>query len=396
MIYAVVADGNMRLAYEKGEIKDRYWNPGDIFDQVHVVVLADDDIEPEKVQRVAGKARLHIHPVGRVKPWGLGDLRRKVHDKMADIAPDIIRGHGPFLQGYYAVYSARQLGVPSFASIHDDISIYRRFWTYGKGYGKITVYQLALKALGWEHYVYQNADRLIPKYVAAGRLLAKSRYRDKVEVIYNQIFLSRFTDLHPALAPGERLKIINVGRQFAGKDQRPLIRALAGIDAELTLVGMGPLRGELTRTAEKSGVAGRVRFIDSIPNHELPAEFARHHIFAMNIIQPGISMTVMEAMALGFPIVINRPRWEVMPEISGECAMVVDGSPEGFREAFRVFLENPAKVVELGRRSRRVIQEYSGEKMEEKEKNLILGLIAQGKKTDQELARPILDAHARR
>ena len=202
---AVVADGSLRIAYEKGEVKKRYWNPGGVFDAVHVIVLADEDIEAEKVQRVAGDAELTIHPVGKFRIINIYELRRAVCDRVQAIKPDIVRGHGPFLQGYYAVYAARQSGLPSYISIHDDISIYRRFWTYGTGYGKITSYQLALKALGWERFVYANADRIVPKYEAAGRILRKSKYRNKLEVIYNQVFLADFG--RPADPPHDRRRL---------------------------------------------------------------------------------------------------------------------------------------------------------------------------------------------
>ena len=29
LTYGVIADGSLRVALEKGEIKERYWNPGD-------------------------------------------------------------------------------------------------------------------------------------------------------------------------------------------------------------------------------------------------------------------------------------------------------------------------------------------------------------------------------
>ncbi len=372
---AVVADGSLRIAYQKGEVKKRYWNPGGLFDAVHIIVLADEDIEAERVQRVAGDAKLTIHPVGKFRVFNLYELRQAVCEKIRTIKPDIVRGHGPFLQGYYAVYAAHQAGLPSYISIHDDVSIYRRFWTYGTGYARITSYQLALKALGWERFVYANADKIVPKYEAAARILRKSKYHNKLEVIYNQIFLADFADLKPRLSRGETLKIINVGRQFAGKDQRPLIEALQGIDASLTLVGDGPLRDSLRRTAEKCGVGGRVRFIDAVPNHRLGEVFQQHHVFAMNIIQPGVSMTVMEAMAFGFPVVLNRPRWESEPEVVGECAYVVEGSATGFRQAFLHFLREPSTVERFGAMCRHRIEDYSGEKMEEKECEVVTRLI---------------------
>ena len=375
LTYGVIADGSLRVALEKGEIKERYWNPGDIFDEVHVLTLADDDIKPEQVQAVAGRGRLRIYPIGRPRPQNLLALRRRAEETLRRARPDIIRGHGPFLQGYFAVRAAHRLDVPSFVSIHDDISIYRRFWTYGDGYAKITAYQLGLKALGWERYVYAHADRLVPKYEAAARILRKSRYRHKVQVIYNSIHLERFQNLRPRLLRGERLRIINVGRQFAGKDQRPLIQALTHIDAELTLVGTGPLRSALEVTAREAGVSDRVTFIDAVPNARLPQIFEGHHVFVMNITQPGISMTVMEAMALGFPIVINRPRWESKPEVCGSCARIVVDGARGFAAAYNEFLDDPELVARQGERSRSQIQVYSGEEMERREHDLIAGLV---------------------
>ncbi len=322
---------------------------------------------------------LCIHPVGSVTPFNLSELRRRVYDTLREVKPDVIRGHGPFLQGYFAVCAAQKLQIPSYISIHDDISIYRRFWTYGKGYCKITAYQIALKLLGWEKYTYRNADRIVPKYEAAARLVRKSGYGGKVRVIYNQIFLEKFVDLKPRMTTGERLKIINVGRQFAGKDQRPLIEALAEIEAELTLVGTGPMRGQLERVAARSGVADRVTFIDSVPNHELPRAFVGHHVFAINISQPGVCMPVMEAMALGLPVVINRPRWDAEPEVCGGCAWIVDGSSDSYRAAFQKLIGEPSLVEQLGARCRLRIEEFSGEKMEERERDLILELMHSSK-----------------
>lgn len=372
---AVVADGSLRIAYDKGEVKKRYWNPGGVFGAVHVIVLADEDIDAEKVQRVAGNAELKIHPVGKFRIHNAYALRRAVCETINSVKPDIVRGHGPFLQGYYAVYAARQAGLPSYISIHDDISIYRRFWTYGKGYSRITSYQLALKALGWERYVLDNADRIVAKYVAAGRILSNSKYCSKLDVIYNQIFLDDFRDLKPCLSPGDTLRIINVGRQFSGKDQRPLISAIRGLNATLTLIGNGPLRESLRKTVERSGVESQVRFIDAVPNHELGDIFREHHLFAMNILQPGVSMTVMEAMAFGFPIVINQPRWENEPEIAGACAYTVEPSVNGFREALEYFLENPSAVKRFGAESRKRMQQFSGEEMESRECDLVRKLI---------------------
>ena len=96
----------------------------------------------------------------------------------------------------------------------------------------------------------------------------------------------------------------------------------------------------------------------------------------INIIQPGVCMPVMEAMALGYPIVINEPRWGGEPEVCGPCADVVPGTAHGFTEALKRFIDNPHRVSEIGARSRATIPSFSGEKMEAQEKDLIMDLLA--------------------
>ena len=42
------------IAYlEKGEIKERYFNPNNIFDEIHIISFIDKDVEVEKVQKIA-------------------------------------------------------------------------------------------------------------------------------------------------------------------------------------------------------------------------------------------------------------------------------------------------------------------------------------------------------
>ena len=51
----------MKVLYEKGEIKERYYNPCNLFEEVHLISFCDRDIGPEKVQPIVGNARLYIH-----------------------------------------------------------------------------------------------------------------------------------------------------------------------------------------------------------------------------------------------------------------------------------------------------------------------------------------------
>ena len=52
--------------FEKGEIKERYYNPQNFFTEVHIISFTDDDIDETLVQTLVGKAKLKIHSVGKI------------------------------------------------------------------------------------------------------------------------------------------------------------------------------------------------------------------------------------------------------------------------------------------------------------------------------------------
>src|SRR5262249_11556255 len=96
----------------KGEVIDRYYNPGGLFDEVHVVLVNDDRPDAQAMQRMVGKARLHIHniPSGRDlfvrslgwRPWLLNRWAQSVIELARALRPALIRCHGALLNAYAA------------------------------------------------------------------------------------------------------------------------------------------------------------------------------------------------------------------------------------------------------------------------------------------------------
>ena len=63
----VVFPNDSLLDYQiKGEIKERYFNPLNWFEEIHVISLFDKEIEEGKVRKLAGNAILKIHNFGKV------------------------------------------------------------------------------------------------------------------------------------------------------------------------------------------------------------------------------------------------------------------------------------------------------------------------------------------
>ena len=61
-----------------------------------------------------------------------------------------------------------------------------------------------------------------------------------------------------------------VGRLVYYKGVDVLVRAMQGVDADLVLVGDGPLEAELRRLAAETGIADRVFFLPPLEDEDAP------------------------------------------------------------------------------------------------------------------------------
>ena len=185
----VVFPGDPLFKYrKKGEIKERYWNPSDIFDEVHVISLCDNDTSPQTVQAFAGRAKFFIHSIGRPNPLNFLMIRQRALDRCRQIEPDLVKGHGALVMGYFSVYCSKRIGCPSVVSLHSDHSILRTLQAAGISNVSRGLYQLAYRFLGLEHYTLRNANIVVCAYEFPTRH-AKSFGAGQIEVIYNQYIL---------------------------------------------------------------------------------------------------------------------------------------------------------------------------------------------------------------
>src|SRR5262245_61942349 len=89
----------------KGEYQPNYYNPGELFDEVHILMTNDDRPDLRALQRTVGRARLLTHNwpedcglAAMAKPWLNGFRLRKWTKGGIEIArqirPQLIRCHG--------------------------------------------------------------------------------------------------------------------------------------------------------------------------------------------------------------------------------------------------------------------------------------------------------------
>ena len=196
-------------------------------------------------------------------------------------------------------------------------------------------------------FVCEDSRRYLEK-----RGLASS----KSTVIVNRNRARRFSRERPAapMSASPRVRFGAVGRMVPVKAHSILIDAFVELngklpDAELRIVGGGPLENDLKERARKAGLNSRIR-IEGL-NPSIADVLRELDIFVMSSISEGLPLVILEAMAAGLPVVSTRVGGvrEVAPE--GDVSVLcVPGSASDLAEAMYQ-AATACDLVRMGKKS---------------------------------------------
>jgi rhamnosyl/mannosyltransferase len=99
--------------------------------------------------------------------------------------------------------------------------------------------------------------------------------------------------------------VLFVGRLVYYKGVDVLVQAMAGVDADLVLVGRGPLEAKLREFAYASGIVPRVIFLAPQGDDELSAWYHAADVFCLPSVarSEAFGLVQIEAHAAGTPVV---------------------------------------------------------------------------------------------
>lgn len=324
----------------KGELTSRYYNPGEVFDEVHILMTNGDQADAEKLQKLVGNASLHIHNLesgkallfkslfwrpSLLKGWAAEGIRiaRK-------IKPDLVRCYGNYINGMVAAEIKKELGIPYVVSLHTHPDENRSNLKYG--WKNFLYYHFTASV---ENYTLRNADKVAVIYESLLPYITRRRIK-QYETVYNTVNPDNIFP-KPDYMASEPLKILSVGRLIPGKRPDFLIKAAKKCGVELTLVGDGPLREELEEIAENSSGPGKTVFVSSMDNDELCRTSREYDLFAIHCDYNGIPKTILEASLCGLPIIVNKRPGTQIPEYSEKWIKLVDNSVDGYSRAIEDF-----------------------------------------------------------
>jgi glycosyltransferase involved in cell wall biosynthesis len=182
--------------------------------------------------------------------------------------------------------------------------------------------------------------------------------RRRLCTIWNGIDLSRFAYLGPK-AQGP---VVTVARLAPEKDIETLVRAVAIArrsepSLRLEVAGDGECRPALQQLAVELGVGDHVLFRGE--DRDIPQLLARSSVFVLPSLAEGISLTLLEAMARGLPVVATRVGGNPEVIVDGESGLLVEvRAAEDLARAILKVYTNADASQQMGLTARRRVEQH--------------------------------------
>lgn len=213
---------------------------------------------------------------------------------------DLLHLHFPYPWGEVSWLRAKP-GLPTVLTYHSDI----------------VRQKVALKA--YEPVLRRLLDRVDVIIASSPNMVEHSPYlrevAEKCRVVPFGIDVERFAPTPEIEARAAQLRaahtrpvVLFVGRLIYYKGADVLVRAMREVDADLVIVGKGPLESELREIAVAGGMAARVTFVPPVDDFELRAWYRAADVFCLPSVarSEAFGLVQIEAHASGTPVVSTR------------------------------------------------------------------------------------------
>jgi glycosyltransferase involved in cell wall biosynthesis len=318
--------------------------------------LTSSDGEPfTETERLADGA-VTVYRQGPCTPYW--NVKGRLVSLVTPISPvlrgdyDLVHGH-TFLPAFPTKLTSMVGRIPSVFTVHGTaLASGVGHDTSGLAGVKRTIERQFLLGFDYDHVISVNEEH-VP-------LLEQSQ--SNVTCIPNGVDLDRF-DVDEPTVDG---RIVFLGRLAPKKRVSDLIRAVDRLaadhpDAELVVVGEGPLEEELRELATELGITDRVTFTGRVEEEAIPRYYASAELFVLPSVWEGHPLTLLEAWAAGRPVIASDVEGIAEFVDHGETGYLVPArDPEALADAIRYAFDNPEEARGWGRAARETAErEYS-------------------------------------
>ena len=159
--------------------------------------------------------------------------------------------------------------------------------------------------------------------------------------------------------PQDAQVLMTVGEHSIRKNHAVLLKAAAKLPGtQVLLCGWGDGQPALEELADSLGIRERVHFLGF--RKDVPEILPAADVYVFPSLHEGLPVALMEAMAVGLPVVASNVRGCVDLIEDGEGGFLYDPMDvDGFAKGIRELLENPALRERMGATNRETMRGYS-------------------------------------
>lgn len=254
------------------------------------------------------------------------------------------------------VLAGRMAGLPVISTLHST-GVHRRYYNPNR----YRLESMALRSKGCQ-------------VVAVGHAVAEMQQL-RVGKGKNIVVIPNAMTAFPDLAPMERQKLrssligdregvilISVGRLSPDKGYTDMLTAFATTmqshpSVFLVIAGSGPLADPLKAQALSLGIEDNVFFLGT--RDDVPSLLKASDMYVSASYREGMSMSLLEAMAAGLPIIATNVGDAPRMFTQGSGILIQPGSPDLLAETVNLLLANPSRMRNMGDAAyERVVTQY--------------------------------------
>jgi N-acetyl-alpha-D-glucosaminyl L-malate synthase BshA len=328
--------------------------------EVHVITSWDEGLPKESFEEGFYVHRIRV-PRLKIGGYTLHVLREPLLIK--ELSPDIVHAQS-IPRGTACVLARKLFGIPCVV------------WGQGSDVYLPWIFKKVISK-----FVLGNADALIAltEHMKQKMIELFGRERCDIFVIPNGIdyeFFSSYLEKQSSVASepkGNRKVVLYIGRLEPVKGVRYLVQAMGILrdrglrNAKLLIVGDGSEKKYLEELVKKLGLEDYVVFAGKVPHEKIPEYMALADVFVLPSLSEGFPLVVVEAMAMGLPVIASRVRGLPWIIRNGQNGFLVEPcNPRDIAEKIILLLTNDYLRAYMSKRNIEEARKYSWEKIIEK------------------------------
>jgi glycosyltransferase involved in cell wall biosynthesis len=273
-------------------------------------------------------------PVEALGSRGMIDGLPRLVRRLRQLRPAILHTHNP---------GSQRVGVPARLLSRVPVLVHTK---HGRNHPEKAL------AVAINRWLARYSDQVVAVSEDASRVAVEVERipEAKVRVIHNGVDLA--DRLPPSEWQGWSPRGITVSRLDPVKDQVTMLRAVRRVVDEcpefrLEIVGDGPSRASLEEACVELGLTEHVAFLGY--RTDVDRLLRRPLVFLLSSVTEGISLTLLEAMAAGLPVVatdVGGNREVVANGITG--VLVRPRAPEALAGAVLKLIKAPGQLAAMG------------------------------------------------